>query len=83
MMDKNDKTDLKNKRFKNRSFKGVKKKIAKKYKIKNSSLTIYPLKTHSNFSVSFNKKIFLALGFVSALSAEDYNSSVYWLNSVN
>ncbi len=78
------KIDLKNERFsKNRSFKGVKKKIAKKYKIKNSSLTIYPLKTHSNFSVSFNKKIFLALGFISALSAEDYNSSVYWLNSVN
>ncbi|UOS09341.1 vacuolating cytotoxin domain-containing protein [Helicobacter pylori] len=83
MMDKNDKTDLKNKRFKNRSFKGVKKRIAKKYKIKNSSLTIYPLKTRSNFSASFNKKIFLTLGFVSALSAEDYNSSVYWLNSVN
>ncbi|UOS57259.1 vacuolating cytotoxin domain-containing protein [Helicobacter pylori] len=82
MIDKNDKTDLKNKRFKNRSFKGVKKKIAKKYKIKNSSLTIYPLKTHSN-SLSLNKKIFLGLGFVSALSAEDYNSSVYWLNSVN
>lgn len=83
MMDKNDKTDLKNKRFKNHSFKGVKKKIAKKYKIKNSSLTIYPLKTHSNSSLSLNKKIFLGLGFVSALSAEDYNSSVYWLNSVN
>lgn len=82
VIDKNDKTDLKNKRFKNRSFKGVKKKIAKKYKIKNSSLTIYPLKTHSN-SLSLNKKIFLGLGFVSALSAEDYNSSVYWLNSVN
>ncbi len=77
------KIDLKNERFKNRSFKGIKKKIAKKYKIKNSPLTIYPLKTRSNFSASFNKKIFLGLGFVSALSAEDYNSSVYWLNSVN
>ncbi|MUU23588.1 vacuolating cytotoxin domain-containing protein [Helicobacter pylori] len=78
------KTDLKNERFsKNRSFKGVKKKIAKKYKIKNSPLTIYSLKTHSNSSLSINKKIFLGLGFVSALSAEDYNSSVYWLNSVN
>ncbi|MBM0607772.1 vacuolating cytotoxin domain-containing protein, partial [Helicobacter pylori] len=78
------KTDLKNERFsKNRSFKGIKKKIAKKYTIKNSPLTIYSLKTHSNSSLSFNKKIFLGLGFVSALSAEDYKSSVYWLNSVN
>ncbi len=83
MIDKNDKTNLKNKRFKNRSFKGVKKKIAKKHKAKNPSLIAHAFKTHSNFSVSFNKKIFLALGFVSALSAEDYNSSVYWLNSVN
>ncbi|MGL2908772.1 vacuolating cytotoxin domain-containing protein [Helicobacter pylori] len=83
MIDKNDKTDLKNKRFKNRSFKGVKKKIAKKHKAKNPSLIAHAFKTQSNFSVSFNKKIFLALGFVSALSAEDYNSSVYWLNSVN
>ncbi len=83
MIDKNDKTDLKNKRFKNRSFKGIKKKIAKKHKAKNPSLIAHAFKTHSNFSVSFNKKIFLALGFVSALSAEDYNSSVYWLNSVN
>ncbi len=83
MIDKNDKTDLKNKRFKNRSFKGIKKKIAKKHKAKNLSLIAHAFKTHSNFSVSFNKKIFLALGFVSALSAEDYNSSVYWLNSVN
>ncbi len=83
MIDKNDKTDLKNKRFKNRSFKGVKKKIAKKHKAKNPSLIAHAFKAHSNFSVSFNKKIFLALGFVSALSAEDYNSSVYWLNSVN
>ncbi|GAA9362288.1 hypothetical protein TH0628_12180 [Helicobacter pylori] len=83
MIDKNNKINLKNKRFKNRSFKGVKKKIAKKYKIKNSPLTIYSLKTHSNSFLSFNKKIFLGLGFVSALSAEDYNSSVYWLNSVN
>ncbi len=83
MIDKNDKTDLKNKRFKNRSFKGVKKKIAKKYKIKNSSLIAHAFKTHSNSSLSLNKKIFLGLGFVSALSAEDYNSSVYWLNSVN
>ncbi len=83
MIYKNNKIDLKNKRFKNRSFKGIKKKIAKKYKIKNSPLTIYSLKTHSNSSLSFNKKIFLGLGFVSALSAEDYNSSVYWLNSVN
>ncbi len=83
---RNSKTDLKNERFsKNRFFKGVKKKIAKKYKIKNSPLTIYSLKTHSNLSASFNKKIFLGLGFVSALSAqsEDYKSSVYWLNSVN
>lgn len=78
------KIDLKNERFsKNRSFKGVKKKIAKKYKIKNSPLTIYSLKTQSNLSASFNKKIFLGLGFISALSAEDYKSSVYWLNSVN
>lgn len=78
------KTDLKNEHFsKNRSFKGIKKKIAKKYTIKNSPLTIYSLKTHSNSSLSINKKIFLGLGFVSALSAEDYNSSVYWLNSVN
>ncbi len=77
------KIDLKNERFKNRSFKGVKKKIAKKHKAKNPSLIAHAFKTHSNFSVSFNKKIFLALGFVSALSAEDYNSSVYWLNSVN
>ncbi len=83
MIDKNDKTDLKNKRFKNRSFKGVKKKIAKKHKAKNPSLIAHAFKMHSNFSASFNKKIFLALGFVSALSAEDYNSSVYWLNSVN
>ncbi len=83
MIDKNDKTDLKNKRFKNRSFKGVKKKIAKKHKAKNPSLIAHAFKTHSNFSISFNKKIFLGLGFVSALSAEDYNSSVYWLNSVN
>ncbi len=83
MIYKNNKTDLKNKRFKNRSFKGVKKKIAKKHKAKNPSLIAHAFKTHSNFSVSFNKKIFLALGFVSALSAEDYNSSVYWLNSVN
>ncbi len=83
MMDKNDKTDLKNKRFKNRSFKGIKKKIAKKHKAKNPSLIAHAFKVRSNFSVSFNKKIFLALGFVSALSAEDYNSSVYWLNSVN
>ncbi len=83
MIDKNDKTDLKNKRFKNRSFKGVKKKIAKKHKAKNLSLIAHAFKMRSNFSVSFNKKIFLALGFVSALSAEDYNSSVYWLNSVN
>ncbi len=83
---RNSKIDLKNERFsKNRSFKGVKKKIAKKYTIKNSPLTIYSLKTHSNSSLSFNKKIFLGLGFVSALSAqsEDYKSSVYWLNSVN
>ncbi|WRD10504.1 vacuolating cytotoxin domain-containing protein [Helicobacter pylori] len=81
---RNSKIDLRNERFsKNRSFKGVKKKIAKKYKIKNSSLTIYSFKTQSNFSASFNKKIFLGLGFVSALSAEDYKSSVYWLNSVN
>ncbi len=77
------KIDLKNERFKNRSFKGVKKKIAKKYKIKNSSLIAHAFKTHSNSSLSLNKKIFLGLGFVSALSAEDYNSSVYWLNSVN
>ncbi len=83
MIDKNDKTDLKNKRFKNRSFKGIKKKIAKKHKAKKPPLIAHAFKTHSNFSVSFNKKIFLALGFVSALSAEDYNSSVYWLNSVN
>ncbi len=83
MIDKNDKTDLKNKRFKNRSFKGVKKKIAKKHKAKNPSLIAHAFKTHSNFSASFNKKIFLGLGFVSVLSAEDYNSSVYWLNSVN
>ncbi|WP_187847532.1 vacuolating cytotoxin domain-containing protein [Helicobacter pylori] len=83
MIDKNDKTDLKNKRFKNRSFKGIKKKIAKKHKAKNPSLIAHAFKMRSNFSVSFNKKIFLALGFVSALSAEDYNSSVYWLNSVN
>ncbi|MGL2511022.1 vacuolating cytotoxin domain-containing protein [Helicobacter pylori] len=83
---RNGKIDLKNERFsKNRSFKGIKKKIAKKYTIKNSPLTIYSLKTHSNPSLSINKKIFLGLGFVSALSAqsEDYNSSVYWLNSVN
>ncbi|WP_187859504.1 vacuolating cytotoxin domain-containing protein [Helicobacter pylori] len=83
MIDKNDKTDLKNKRFKNRSFKGIKKKIAKKHKAKNPSLIAHAFKMRSNFSVSFNKKIFLALGFVSVLSAEDYNSSVYWLNSVN
>ncbi|WQS94980.1 vacuolating cytotoxin domain-containing protein [Helicobacter pylori] len=85
MIDKNDKTDLKNKRFKNRSFKGVKKKIAKKHKAKKLPLIAHAFKMRSNFSVSFNKKIFLALGFVSALSAqgEDYNSSVYWLNSVN
>ncbi|WP_187908240.1 vacuolating cytotoxin domain-containing protein [Helicobacter pylori] len=85
MIGKNDKTDLKNKRFKNRSFKGIKKKIAKKHKAKNPSLIAHAFKMRSNFSVSFNKKIFLALGFVSALSAqsEDYNSSVYWLNSVN
>ncbi len=83
MIDKNDKTDLKNKRFKNRSFKGIKKKIAKKHKAKNPSLITHAFKMRSNFSVSFNKKIFLVLGFVSALSAEDYNSSVYWLNSVN
>ncbi len=78
------KIDLKNERFsKNRSFKGIKKKIAKKYKIKNSPLISHAFKTHSSFSL--NKKIFLGLGFVSALSAqsEDYNSSVYWLNSVN
>ncbi|GAA8324022.1 hypothetical protein HpHA55_02110 [Helicobacter pylori] len=83
---RNSKIDLKNERFsKNRSFKGIKKKIAKKYTIKNSPLTIYSLKTHSNSSLSINKKIFLGLGFVSALSAqsEDYNSSVYWLNNVN
>ncbi|EMJ42804.1 vacuolating cytotoxin domain-containing protein [Helicobacter pylori] len=83
---RNGKIDLKNERFsKNRSFKGIKKKIAKKYTIKNSPLTIYSLKTHSNPSLSINKKIFLGLGFVSALGAqsEDYNSSVYWLNSVN
>ncbi|WP_187884026.1 vacuolating cytotoxin domain-containing protein [Helicobacter pylori] len=83
---RNSKIDLKNERFsKNRSFKGIKKKIAKKYTIKNSPLIIYSLKTHSNPSLSINKKIFLGLGFVSALSAqsEDYNSSVYWLNSVN
>ncbi|WP_187871501.1 vacuolating cytotoxin domain-containing protein [Helicobacter pylori] len=85
MIGKNDKTDLKNKRFKNRSFKGIKKKIVKKHKAKNPSLIAHAFKMRSNFSVSFNKKIFLALGFVSALSAqgEDYNSSVYWLNSVN
>ncbi len=83
MIDKNDKTDLKNKRFKNRSFKGIKKKIAKKHKAKNPSLITHAFKMRSNFSVSFSKKIFLALGFVSALSAENYNSSVYWLNSVN
>ncbi|WP_187846713.1 vacuolating cytotoxin domain-containing protein [Helicobacter pylori] len=83
MIDKNDKTDLKNKRFKNRSFKGIKKKITKKHKAKNPSLIAHAFKMRSNFSASFNKKIFLALGFVSALSAEDYNSSVYWLNSVN
>ncbi|WP_033745640.1 vacuolating cytotoxin domain-containing protein [Helicobacter pylori] len=78
------KIDLKNERFsKNRSFKGIKKKTAKKYKIKNSPLISHAFKTHSSFSL--NKKIFLGLGFVSALSAqsEDYNSSVYWLNSVN
>ncbi|WP_033753933.1 vacuolating cytotoxin domain-containing protein [Helicobacter pylori] len=78
------KIDLKNERFsKNRSFKGIKKKIAKKYKVKNSPLISHAFKTHSSFSL--NKKIFLGLGFVSALSAqsEDYNSSVYWLNSVN
>ncbi|GAA7708197.1 hypothetical protein HpCOL116_10050 [Helicobacter pylori] len=81
---RNSKIDLKNEHFsKNRFFKGVKKKIAKKYKIKNSPLTIYSFKAQSNLSASFNKKIFLGLGFVSALSAEDYNSSVYWLNSVN
>ncbi|WQV53590.1 vacuolating cytotoxin domain-containing protein [Helicobacter pylori] len=83
---RNSKIDLKNERFsKNRSFKGIKKRIAKKYTIKNSPLIIYSLKTHSNLSLSINKKIFLGLGFVSALSAqsEDYNSSVYWLNSVN
>ncbi|MGL2741252.1 vacuolating cytotoxin domain-containing protein [Helicobacter pylori] len=82
---RNGKIDLKERFSKNRSFKGIKKKIAKKYTIKNSPLTIYSLKTHSNSSLSINKKIFLGLGFVSALSAqsEDYNSSVYWLNSVN
>ncbi|MGN8495319.1 vacuolating cytotoxin domain-containing protein [Helicobacter pylori] len=82
---RNSKIDLKERFSKNRSFKGIKKKIAKKYTIKNSPLTIYSLKTHSNPSLSINKKIFLGLGFVSALSAqsEDYNSSVYWLNSVN
>ncbi|WQV43503.1 vacuolating cytotoxin domain-containing protein [Helicobacter pylori] len=82
---RNSKIDLKERFSKNRSFKGIKKKIAKKYTIKNSPLIIYSLKTHSNPSLSINKKIFLGLGFVSALSAqsEDYNSSVYWLNSVN
>ncbi|WP_187853959.1 vacuolating cytotoxin domain-containing protein [Helicobacter pylori] len=82
---RNSKIDLKERFSKNRSFKGIKKKIAKKYTIKNSPLTIYSLKTHSNPFLSINKKIFLGLGFVSALSAqsEDYNSSVYWLNSVN
>ncbi len=78
------KIDLKNERFsKNHSFKGIKKKTAKKYKIKNSPSISHAFKTHSSFSL--NKKIFLGLGFVSALSAqsEDYNSSVYWLNSVN
>ncbi|MGN8386629.1 vacuolating cytotoxin domain-containing protein [Helicobacter pylori] len=82
---RNSKIDLKERFSKNRSFKGIKKKIAKKYTIKNSPLTIYSLKTHSNPSLSINKKIFLGLGFVSALSAqsEDYNSSAYWLNSVN
>ncbi len=82
---RNGKIDLKERFSKNRSFKGIKKRIAKKYTIKNSPLTIYSLKTHSNSSLSINKKIFLGLGFVSALSAqsEDYNSSVYWLNSVN
>ncbi|WP_367710051.1 vacuolating cytotoxin domain-containing protein, partial [Helicobacter pylori] len=83
MIYKNNKIDLKNKRFKNRSFKGIKKKIAKKHKAKNPSLIAHAFKTHSNSSLSLNKKIFLGLGFVSALSAEDYNSSVYWLNSVN
>ncbi|GAA9632518.1 hypothetical protein HpVa147_20720 [Helicobacter pylori] len=33
----NSKTDLKNKRFKNRSFKGVKKRIAKKKNIKSKT----------------------------------------------
>ncbi|RVZ36397.1 toxin, partial [Helicobacter pylori] len=82
---RNSKIDLKERFSKNRSFKGIKKKIAKKCTIKNSPLIIYSLKTHSNPSLSINKKIFLGLGFVSALSAqsEDYNSSVYWLNSVN
>ncbi|MGN8341057.1 vacuolating cytotoxin domain-containing protein [Helicobacter pylori] len=82
---RNGKIDLKERFSKNRSFKGIKKRIAKKYTIKNSPLIIYSLKTHSNPSLSINKKIFLGLGFVSALSAqsEDYNSSVYWLNSVN
>lgn len=54
---RNSKIDLKNERFsKNRSFKGIKKKIAKKYTIKNSPLIIYSLKTHSNPSLSINKK---------------------------
>ncbi len=77
------KIDLKNERFKNRSFKGVKKKISKKHKAKKPPLIAHAFKMHSNSSLSLNKKIFLGLGFVSALSAEDYNSSVYWLNSVN
>lgn len=54
---RNSKIDLKNERFsKNRSFKGVKKKIAKKYKIKNLPLTIYSFKAQSNPSLSINKK---------------------------
>lgn len=68
MIYKNNKIDLKNKCFKNCFFKGVKKKIVKKYKIKNLFLMIYFLKMCLNFFVFFNKKIFLVLGFVLVLS---------------
>lgn len=84
MIYRSSKIDLKNECFsKNCFFKGIKKKIVKKYIIKNLFLIIYFLKMYLNSFLFINKKIFLGFGFVLVLSVEDYNSLVYWFNSVN
>ncbi|AFI06100.1 vacuolating cytotoxin domain-containing protein [Helicobacter cetorum] len=87
MVYRNGKTILRNKHFNKNfkhSFRGIKKKIAKKYRAKRSYSNSF--KTYSSLSMPINKKIFLGLGLISVLSAQnaqDMTHSVWELWNEN